>query len=124
MKSVFGFRVRLGNPDLDFENLNPDFPIARTLGISRKGSTPLFGLDRYVPLSRKWFPGSWATILEKNVIVCRDVSCLHYFVVPTIFYQNITMDEPRMDNFIQITVFCPSEPQVAAFVYRNAGKVD
>ena len=23
--------VRLGNPDLDFENLNPDFPIERTL---------------------------------------------------------------------------------------------
>jgi len=22
---------RLGNPDLDFENLNPDFPIERTL---------------------------------------------------------------------------------------------
>ena len=31
MKSVFGFRVRLGDPDLDFENLNPDFPIERTL---------------------------------------------------------------------------------------------
>ena len=30
MKSVSGFRVRLGNPDLDFENLNPDFPIERT----------------------------------------------------------------------------------------------
>ena len=30
VKSVFGFRVRLGNPDLDFENLNPDFPIKRT----------------------------------------------------------------------------------------------
>ena len=30
MKSVFGFRVRLGNPDLDFESLNPDFPIERT----------------------------------------------------------------------------------------------
>ena len=26
-----GFRVRLGNPDLDFENLNPDFPIECTL---------------------------------------------------------------------------------------------
>ena len=33
MKSVFGFRVRLGNPDLDFENLNPDFPIERTLRV-------------------------------------------------------------------------------------------
>ena len=30
VKSVFGFRVRLGNPDLDFENLNPDFPMERT----------------------------------------------------------------------------------------------
>ena len=30
VKSVFGFRVRLGNLDLDFENLNPDFPIERT----------------------------------------------------------------------------------------------
>ena len=30
VESVFGFRVRLGNPDLDFENLNPDFPIERT----------------------------------------------------------------------------------------------
>ena len=30
MKSIFGFRVRLGNPDLDFENLNLDFPIERT----------------------------------------------------------------------------------------------
>ena len=34
MKSVFKFRVRLGNPDLDFENLNPDFPIERTLNVS------------------------------------------------------------------------------------------
>ena len=33
VKSVFGFRVRLGNPDLDFENLNPDFPIERTLRV-------------------------------------------------------------------------------------------
>ena len=32
MKSVFGFCVRLGNPDLDVQNLNPDFPIERTLG--------------------------------------------------------------------------------------------
>ena len=29
----FGFRVRLGNPDLDFEKLNPDFPIERTLNL-------------------------------------------------------------------------------------------
>jgi len=36
VKSVFGFRVGLGNPDLDFENLNPDFPIQRTL---RKDAT-------------------------------------------------------------------------------------
>ena len=28
-----------------------------------------------------------------------------------------------MDNFIQITVLCPPEPRVGAFVYRNAGKV-
>ena len=28
-----------------------------------------------------------------------------------------------MDNFIQITVFCPPEPRVGAFVYRNAGKI-
>ena len=32
VKSVFGFRIWLRNPDLDFENLNPDFPIERTLG--------------------------------------------------------------------------------------------
>ena len=30
-KSVFGFRIRLGNLNLDFENLNLDFPIERTL---------------------------------------------------------------------------------------------
>ena len=34
MKSVFRFRVRLGYPDLDFENLNPDFPIERTLCVT------------------------------------------------------------------------------------------
>ena len=34
MKSVFGFRVLLGYPDLDFENLNPDFPIERTLCVT------------------------------------------------------------------------------------------
>ena len=34
------------------------------------------------------------------------------------------MDEDRVDDFIQITVVCQSEPQVAAFVYRNDGKVD
>ena len=28
-----------------------------------------------------------------------------------------------MDNFIQITVVCPSERRVGAFVCRNAGKV-
>ena len=28
-----------------------------------------------------------------------------------------------MDSFIQITVFCPPEPRVGAFVHRNAGKV-
>ena len=28
-----------------------------------------------------------------------------------------------MDDFIQITVLCPLEPRVGAFVYRNAGKV-
>ena len=27
-----------------------------------------------------------------------------------------------MDDFIQITVFCPPEPRVGAFVYRNARK--
>ena len=31
VKSVSGLHVRLGNPDLDFENLNPDFPIERIL---------------------------------------------------------------------------------------------
>ena len=28
-----------------------------------------------------------------------------------------------MDDFIQITVFCPPKPRVGAFVYRNARKV-
>ena len=28
-----------------------------------------------------------------------------------------------MDNFIQITVICPLEPRVGAFVYWNVGKV-
>ena len=32
-------------------------------------------------------------------------------------------DEARVDNFIQITVFCQPEPRVGAFVNRNAGKV-
>ena len=38
MKSVFGFHVRLGNPDLDFENLNPDSPIERTLRNNSKSA--------------------------------------------------------------------------------------
>ena len=33
LKSVFGFRVRLEIRNPDFENLNPDFPIERTLSI-------------------------------------------------------------------------------------------
>ena len=32
--------------------------------------------------------------------------------------------EARVHNFIQITVFCPPEPRLDAFVYKNAGKVD
>ena len=28
-----------------------------------------------------------------------------------------------MDNFIQITIFCPPEPRLDAFVNGNAGKV-
>ena len=28
-----------------------------------------------------------------------------------------------MDNFVQITTFCPPEPRVDVFVYRNTGKV-
>ena len=52
VKSVFGFRVRLGNPDLDFENLNPDFPIKRTLrGLLTKYS------DLYEILSQARFIG-------------------------------------------------------------------
>ena len=31
--------------------------------------------------------------------------------------------ETRVDNFLQITVFCPPEPRLDAFVYKNAGKV-
>ena len=31
--------------------------------------------------------------------------------------------EARVDNFIQITVFCLLEPQLDVFVYKNAGKV-
>ena len=31
--------------------------------------------------------------------------------------------EARVDNFIQITVFCPPMPRLDAFVHRNAGKV-
>ena len=42
MKSVFGFRVRLGNPDLDFENVNRDFPIERTLGVLPKFHSKAF----------------------------------------------------------------------------------
>ena len=30
-KSVFGFRVLLGNPKSEIQNRNPDFPIERTL---------------------------------------------------------------------------------------------
>ena len=28
-----------------------------------------------------------------------------------------------MGNFIQVTIFCPPEPRVDGFVYRNTGKV-
>ena len=33
LKSVFGFRLRLEIRNPDFENLNPDFPIKRTLKV-------------------------------------------------------------------------------------------
>ena len=62
VKSVFGFRVRLGNPDLDFENLNPDFPIKRTLrGLLTKYS------DLYEILSRARF------IAWNGKVECRKV---------------------------------------------------
>ena len=32
--------VRLGNPDLDFQNLNPDFPIERTLNVVPNSNLP------------------------------------------------------------------------------------
>ena len=51
VKSVFGFRVRLGNPDLDFENLNPDFPIERTLRLQSERSTSERGSFRFVSQS-------------------------------------------------------------------------
>ena len=31
--------------------------------------------------------------------------------------------EAQVDSFIQVTVFCPPDPRVGAFVYRDAGKV-
>ena len=31
--------------------------------------------------------------------------------------------EAQVDDFIQITVFCPPRSQLDVFVYRNAGKV-
>ena len=43
--------------------------ILRSVGVSWKGATPLFGLDGSVPLSRAWFSGSWSGILYKNVKV-------------------------------------------------------
>ena len=46
VKSVFGFRVRLGNSDLDFENLNPDFPIERTLRV-RVSNPPGSPIPKY-----------------------------------------------------------------------------
>ena len=46
MKSVFGFRVRLGNSDFDFENLNPDFPIERTLRV-RVSNPPGSPIPKY-----------------------------------------------------------------------------
>ena len=41
----------------------------RSVGVSWKGGTPLFGLDGSVPLSRAWFSGCWSGILFKNVKV-------------------------------------------------------
>ena len=35
LKSVFGFRVQLQIRNPDFQNLNPDFPIERTLSDPR-----------------------------------------------------------------------------------------
>ena len=43
--------------------------ILRSVGVSWKGGTPLFGLDVSVPPSWAWFSGSWSGILYKNVKV-------------------------------------------------------
>ena len=43
--------------------------ILRSVGVSWKGSTPLFDLDGSVPLSRAWLSESWSGILYTNVKV-------------------------------------------------------
>ena len=44
LKSVFGFRVRLEIRNPDFENLNPDLPIERTLS---KFDTENSGIEKF-----------------------------------------------------------------------------
>ena len=73
MKSVFRFRVRLGNPDLDFENLNPDFPIEHTLRVTGKKiahaynnrATPNFRAGMLiVTVHTQWFHANMPTAIR------------------------------------------------------------
>ena len=78
VKSVFGFRVRLENPDLDFENLNPDFPIERTLssfGTPYGPNQRIFNvlLDLFVYFSRVPFCFWWQHLFFYFLVI--QISC-------------------------------------------------
>ena len=56
-KSVFGFRVLLGNPKSEIQNRNPDFPIERTLYVLLK--------SLFMNISRK-------------IAIIRHTSCIRF----------------------------------------------
>ena len=95
--------------------------ILRSVGVSWKGSTPLFGLDGSVPLSRAWFSGSWSGILYKNVKVGykqftfamlvlllyekQNESEIYYMV--SSLKRGVSLNlRPRWQNFTQTFLYC------------------
>ena len=84
VKSVFGFRVRLGNPDLDFEHLSPDFPIERTLSVLIMAATVY---ERDNCIAEAW-RNNVSTLLGPGKCIIHGLHSLTDYILPTMHYRS------------------------------------
>ena len=90
--------VRLGNPDLDFQNLNPDFPIEREIrpqgGFPLRNPNPFFFWIPLLPFDWKIRKRVCKTILVNSGLLFTNYACACKTAVPKDSFSNPFSDFP------------------------------